>query len=86
MLKYHIKITDNETGEAIEDDDLLCFFGGIATAKGVKECALSHAAKNFQTAAAVIAANNVIEMVVTHGGEKMKELIQAMLEARGERE
>lgn len=86
MLKYHIKITDNETGEAIEDTDLLCLFGGIATAKGVKECALSHAATNFQTAAALIAANRVVEMVVTRGGYQMKELIKAMLEELGERE
>ena len=84
MLKYHLKITDNETGETIDDADITCMFGGIATAKGVKECALSHKATNFHTAATLISANNVIEMVVNQCGKQMKELIKEMLKARGE--
>ena len=82
MLKYHIKITDNETGEVIDDTDFLCMFGAIGIKNGVRQCALSHAANNFQTAATLIGANDVIEMVVNECGEKMRELIKAMLEER----
>ena len=85
MLKYHIKITDNETGEVIDDIDALCIFGGIGTEEGVRECALSHAANNFQTACTLIAANNVLEMVTNNCGKKMRELIKFIMEGNCER-
>ena len=37
MLKYHIKITDNETGEVITESDRNCIIAGLGNEKGAAE-------------------------------------------------
>lgn len=38
-MKYHIKITNNETGEVIEDADFCCIIGAFGTKESAKEIA-----------------------------------------------
>ena len=83
-MKYHITLTDNETGEIITDADIFAIFGAIAHEDGVAQCAFSHGASNMQTACALVAANEVLEMVVNDCGEMMKELVAAIMEERNE--
>lgn len=84
MLKYHIKITDNETGEVIEDSDALAVIGSIARAEGISVCAMNHRTTNFQLAASLIAANDAIEHVVNHSDPRLIELIETLIKERGE--
>lgn len=84
MLKYHVKITDNETGEVIEDTDALAVIGSIAKAESVAICAMNHRTTNFQLAAALIAANDAIEHVFNNCDPRMIELIETLIEERGE--
>ena len=84
MLKYHIKITDNETGEVIEDSDALAVIGSIAHAESVAVCAMNHRTTNFQLAASLIAANDAIEHVVNNSDPRLIELIETLIEERGE--
>ena len=40
MLKYHIEITDNETGKVLEDSDCSCLIGSFGNSQGAAEVAV----------------------------------------------
>jgi len=40
MLKYHVKITDNETGEVITDNNYNCLIGAFGHNDGASEMAI----------------------------------------------
>lgn len=40
MLKYHVKITDNETGEVIADKNYNCMIGAFGYEDGASEMAI----------------------------------------------
>ena len=37
MLKYHIKVTDNETGEIVHESNRNCIIAGLGNEKGAAE-------------------------------------------------
>jgi len=79
MLKFHIKITDNETGRIIEDADIACIFGGIGFEDSTAQIALAHEASTLSVAKALIAANKVIEKVVNECGADVKAVCEILM-------
>ena len=85
-MKYHIKITDNVTGEILEDSDVLCILGAIGTARCVSKAVLASGATNEQLALTAIIANEAIEELVKGSNNQfmMKALIKEIMKARAE--
>ena len=85
--KFHIKITDNETGEVIQEIDTCAIIGGYATEDGAVGTALAHCnSRNHAKAihAAETAINNVynrnpelkIVVLLTAAGSTLEERIE----------
>lgn len=85
-MKYHIKLTDNSTGEILQDSDVLCIIGAIGTAEGVSKAVLASGATNEQLALTAIFANEAIEELVKGSDNPvmMEGLIKMIMKVRAD--
>lgn len=68
MLRYHIKITDNETGEVITERDYSCIIGGFGFDGGATEGRL-YACNTISVVSTLEAALNAVEAVFASNPE-----------------
>lgn len=66
--KFHIKITDNETGEVLQESDTCAIIGGYATEDGAVGMALAHCNARDH-AKAIHAAETAINTAYTRNPE-----------------
>lgn len=76
-MRYHLTITDNETGEVEQDIDFSILIGGMRTEKGDASVALSHRADAISVGAVVTRAYCVAEYVLRSLPEIVAEAVLA---------